>query len=108
MNFVISKKLFVHLQRTVPFKVNYAVAAIKNFKNNNLVDKHVAPLGHIIPILSQPAFTFTPYCSVLGGEATHTNCIVFGLTRLGHGPTIYSIRYENASHATDADCSNCY
>jgi len=29
MNFVISKKLFVHLQRTIPFKVNYAVAAIK-------------------------------------------------------------------------------
>jgi hypothetical protein len=38
------------------------VAAIKkNFKNNNLVDRHVAPLGHIIPILSQPACTFTPY-----------------------------------------------
>jgi hypothetical protein len=44
-------------------------------------DRHVAPLWHIILILSQPVFAHTPYCCVLSGEATNTNFIVFGLTR---------------------------
>lgn len=73
------------------------VAAIKkNSKTIWWISRYVAAREHSIPILRQPAFTFTPYCSVLGGETTHTNCIVFGLTRLGHKPTIYNTRYENA------------
>ena len=44
--------------------------------------RHIAPLGHIILILNQ---------SVLGGEAANSNFIVFGLTRPGLGPTMYSL-----------------
>jgi hypothetical protein len=40
---------------------------------------------------------------VLIGEATNTNFIVFGLTRPGLEPMIYSTRGEHANHyATDA------
>ena len=52
------------------------------------VDRHVTPPGHIILILSQPVFALSPKYCVLGGEATNTNFIVFGLTRLGLEPTI--------------------
>jgi hypothetical protein len=38
--------------------------------------------GHIILIPSQPVFALSPSCYVLSGEATNTNFIVFGLTRL--------------------------
>ena len=38
--------------------------------------RHVAPLGHIILIPSQPVFALSPECCMLRGEATHTNCIV--------------------------------
>jgi hypothetical protein len=54
--------------------------------------RHVAPLGHIILILSQPVFALTPYCCVLSGEAANTNFIVFGLTRTRLEPTIYRTR----------------
>ena len=37
---------------------------------------------------------------MLIGEATHTNCIVFGLTRSGLEPTIYRTREEHANHYT--------
>ena len=37
--------------------------------------RHVAPLGHIILIPSQPVFALSPECCVLR-EATHTNGIV--------------------------------
>jgi hypothetical protein len=37
---------------------------------------------------------------VLSGEATKTNCIVFGLTRSGLEPTIYHTRGEHANHYT--------
>ena len=37
---------------------------------------------------------------MLGGEATNTNCIVFGLTRTGLEPTIYRTRGEHANHYT--------
>jgi hypothetical protein len=37
------------------------------------VGRHVAPLGHIILIPSQPVFALSPYCCVLRGEATNTN-----------------------------------
>jgi hypothetical protein len=43
--------------------------------------RHVALLGHIILIPSQPVFALSPKCCVLSGEATNTNFIVFGLTR---------------------------
>jgi hypothetical protein len=40
---------------------------------------------------------------VLSGEATNTNCIVFGLTRPGLEPTIHRIRGEHSNHyAIDA------
>jgi hypothetical protein len=66
-------------------------------------DRHIAPLRHIIPIQSQPFFALSPYCCVLSGEATNTNFIIFGLTRLGLNPTIYRTRGEHANHyATDA------
>ena len=40
---------------------------------------------------------------MLSGQATHTNCIVFGLTRSWLEPAIYRTRGEHATHyATDA------
>ena len=40
---------------------------------------------------------------MLCGEATHTNFVVFGLTRSGLEPTIYYTRAEHANHYnTDA------
>ena len=63
-------------------------------------DRHVAHLGHIIPILSQPVFALSPtyYYCLLSREATNTNLIVFGLTRSGIGPTIYRTGVEHANH----------
>ena len=61
-------------------------------------DRHVAPLGHIILIPSQPVFVLSPQCCVLSGEATNTNFIVFGLTLSGLEPTIYRTRGEHANH----------
>ena len=55
-------------------------------------DRHIAPLGHIILIQSQPVFDLSPYCCVLSGEATSTIFIVVGLTRQGLEPTIYRTR----------------
>ena len=68
--------------------------------------RHVAPLRHIILILSKPVFALSPYCCMLSGEATNTNLIVFGLTQLGPEPKIYRTRGEHANHyVTDAvDC----
>jgi hypothetical protein len=39
--------------------------------------------------------------SVLSGEATNTNFIVFGLTRSGIDPMIYHTRGEHANHYTN-------
>ena len=51
------------------------------------MDRHVAPLWHIILIPSQP----------------NTNFIIFGLTRPVLEPTIYRTRGEHANYyATDA------
>ena len=63
-------------------------------------DKHVATLGHIILILSHPAFALSSLYCVLSGETTYANCIVFGLTRSGIEPTIYRTRGEHANHNT--------
>ena len=37
---------------------------------------------------------------MLSGEATITNCIVFGVTQTGLDPTIYRTRDEHANHYT--------
>jgi hypothetical protein len=39
------------------------------------VGRHVAPLGHIILIPSQPVFSLTPCSSVISREATHSNSL---------------------------------
>ena len=60
-------------------------------------DRHVAPIGHIILIPSQPLFAL--WC-ILSGEATNTNLIVFGLTRSGLELTIYCTRSKHFNHYT--------
>jgi hypothetical protein len=68
-----------------------------------IADKHVDPHGLTILIPSQPVFALSPYCSVASGEAINTNFVVFGLTRPGLGPEIYSTRGEHANnYTTDA------
>ena len=37
-------------------------------RNQQLAGRHIAPLGHIVLILSQPVFVLTPYCCVLNTE----------------------------------------
>ena len=37
---------------------------------------------------------------MLSGEATITNCIVFGVTQTGLDPTIYHTRGKHANHYT--------
>ena len=77
----------------------YSASSLKQHSTG----RHVAPLGHVIMILSQPVFSLSPECCVLSGEATNTNFIVFGSTRPGLEPTIYRTRGEHANHyATDA------
>jgi hypothetical protein len=51
-----------------------------SFLKQQSMGKYFAPLGHIILILSQPAFTFTSKCYMLSGEAANTNFKVFSLT----------------------------
>ena len=51
--------------------------------------RHIAPMGHIILILSQAVFVFTQYSWVFTWEVTYTNYIFFGLTRLELEPTTY-------------------
>ena len=64
--------------------------------------RHIALLRHIILIPSQQVFALSPKCCMLSGEATNTNLIVFGLTRLGLEATIYHTPGEHANHyATD-------
>jgi hypothetical protein len=86
------------------FSANSAICLAKswqeqvNFRRNDdevrfvldqqSVDRHVTPPGHIIVILSKPVFALSPKYCVLSGEATNTNFIVFGLTGLGLEPTI--------------------
>jgi hypothetical protein len=53
--------------------------------------RHVASLGHIFLILSQPVLALTPNCRVLNRVSvnTCTNFIVSGLSRLGLEPKLY-------------------
>ena len=73
----------------------YSASSLKQ----QFANRHVAPLGHFIPIPSQSVFAFSPYCCVLNGDATNTNFIVFGLTRLRLEPTIICT-WEYANHYT--------
>jgi len=70
-------------------------------------DRHVVPLRHIILISSQPIFALTPKCSVLSGEATNTNFIVFGLTRPELKPTIYRTWDKHTNHYTTDVVFSC-
>ena len=66
-------------------------------------ERHVAPLGYIILIPSQPVFALSHERCVFSGKATYTNFIVFGLTRPGLEPNIYRTWGEHANHyITDA------
>ena len=65
-----------------------------------LKQQSVAPIEHIILIPSQPVVALTLWCCMPIGEATHTNLIVFGLTRPGLEPTICRTRGERANHYT--------
>ena len=57
--------------------------------------RHVAPLGHIILIPSQPVFALSPLWCVLSGEATNNNFIVIGLIWSGLKPMICHTRGEH-------------
>jgi hypothetical protein len=91
---------FEHVNECLPAELDfYSASSLKQ----QSAGRHVAPLRHIILILSQPVFALSPECCVLSGEATNTNFKVFGLTRPGLESTIYRTRGEHANHyATDA------
>jgi hypothetical protein len=58
------------------------------------------PLWHSILIPSQTVFVLSPSFCVLGGGATNTNFIVFGLIRSGLEPAIHHTRGKHANHYT--------
>ena len=63
--------------------------------------RHIASIGHIIPIPGQLDFALFTLCYVLRGEATNTNCIVFGKTRAK--PMVLRTHGEHAkNYITDA------
>ena len=66
--------------------------------NKESAGQHVAPFGHIIPILRQSVFPLTTSWCVLREEVTHANVIVFGLTRPVFESTIYRNLGEHANH----------
>jgi len=56
---------------------------------------------YVAPIILIQGFALTPYCCMLGGEATNTNFIVFfGLVRPGLKLAIYCTRGKHAKHYT--------
>ena len=62
--------------------------------------RHVAPLGLMILIPSQPVFVLSAKCFMLSGDSTNTNSIVFGLNQSVLERTIYHTRGEHANHYT--------
>ena len=60
------------------------------------IGRHVASLGHIFLIPSQPVFA--PYCHVFSVEATYNIFIVFGHTRPGLELMTYDTRGDHADH----------
>jgi hypothetical protein len=63
-----------------------------NSLNQQSINIHIAPLVHIILILSQQVSALTSYYYVLSRETVATNFIVFGLARPGLKSTIYRKR----------------
>ena len=63
------------------------------------MDRHVAPLGHIILILSQPML-FLLNAGCLGVKPKNTNFIVLSLTPSMLESTIYRTRGEYANQYT--------
>ena len=64
------------------------------------VDRHDAPLWHIILITSQTFFALTPKWCMLIGEAANRNFTVFGLIRRGLEPMIYHTWGDHVNHYT--------
>ena len=62
------------------------------------MDRHVATLGYIILILSQPVFAHSPWYCIHSGVGTPVKFIVFSLTLLGLESTIYHTRDGHANH----------
>jgi hypothetical protein len=61
----------------------------------------IASIDHMIKLYEQTYdFALSLQWCVLSGEATNTNCIVFGLTRPRLELTIYRTRGEHANHYT--------
>ena len=74
------------------------------------MQRHVAPLRHIIMILRQPVFALSPLYYLLSGEATHTNFKVFDLIRLQLNIKIYHTQGKDTNHyLTDVvdHCGTC-
>ena len=64
----------------------------------------IAPLWHIVQILSQPVFALTRWCCVLRLDAANTNYMFFVLIWPGLEPTMYHTQFEHASHYTTGIC----
>ena len=99
--FKVLKKYYTYSNDEVRFVIDqhafldfYSASSLKQ----QSVDRHVAPLGHIILIPSQPVFTLSPYCCMFSGEAKYTNFIVFGLTRSGLKSMIYISQGDHTNH----------
>jgi Leucine-rich repeat (LRR) protein len=81
------------------FNANSAIFQLYHEENKLIFNEMmIAPLKTHYPD-SEP----TSLCSfsfLLSVEATNTNFVVFGLTRLGLEPTIYRTRGEHTNHYT--------
>ena len=63
--------------------------------------RHVAPLGHIHLIQSQPVLALTSFkAACCSKEARNTNFVVFGLNRTGFEPTNYNTPGEHVNNYT--------
>jgi len=65
--------------------------------------RHVAPLRHIMLILSQPVFALTPWSCVVSREAANTNFIISDLTPIrAQIQDLLHSRQEANHYTTDA------
>lgn len=84
--------------------VLYQVNTMKQIFNNLTEIKssrtHATPLGHIILILNQSLFVFTPQRLVPSRERTHFNLVVFGLIIQGIELTFYNTRCGHTKQYT--------
>jgi len=74
----------------------YSASSVKQ----QSADIHVAPLGHIILIPSQPVFALSLYATCLA-EKQQIPILWSGLTRTGLDPIIYALE-ASTYYATDA------